>query len=55
MAKNKEKGRPSGPAKEPINIYMLKDRAKKLRILATQEQKTISIVVENALEHTYGI
>lgn len=55
MAKKKEKGRPLGPEKEPLNIYILKDRAKRLRNFAVKEQKTISIVVENALEQTYGI
>jgi len=55
MAKKREKGRPNGPAKEPLNIYIRRDRAKKLRDFAIKEQKTISIVVENALEQTYGL
>lgn len=41
--KNKEK-------KEPVNIYMSSKRAHRLRIAAAEQQKTISIVVENALE-----
>lgn len=58
MAKKKNSvrvGRPTGTEKEPLNIYMKKDRAKRLREFAVKEQKTISIVVENALEHTYGL
>lgn len=55
MAKKKDLGRPSGPQKEPLNIYMRSDRAKRLREFAVKEQKTISIVVENALEQQYGI
>lgn len=41
--KNKEK-------KEPVNIYINSKRAHRLRIAAAEQQKTISIVVENALE-----
>jgi excinuclease UvrABC nuclease subunit len=41
--------------KEPLNIYINKERAAKLRGFARDEQKTISIVVENALEAQYGI
>ncbi len=54
MAKKKEIGRPAGPEKEPVNVSILRTRAKKLREFAAKEQKTISIVVENALE-SYGI
>lgn len=54
MAK-KKKGRPKGNKKEPINIYMDCGRAASLRKLAFDEQKTISIIVENSLEKTYGI
>lgn len=55
MAKKKVKGRPKGSQKEALNIYIHKERAGKLRGLAKNEQKTISIVVENALEAQYGI
>jgi len=55
MAKKKGKGRPKGSEKEPLNIYIHKERAAKLRGFAKDEQKTISIVVENALEAQYGI
>jgi hypothetical protein len=55
MAKKKSKGRPKGSEKEPLNIYIHKERAAKLRGFARDEQKTISIVVENALEAQYGI
>jgi hypothetical protein len=55
MAKKNKTGRPKGADKEPVNIYMNKDRAQKLRELAVTEQKTISIMVENALETSYGI
>jgi hypothetical protein len=55
MAKIKKSGRPKGSEKEPMNIYINKGRAQKLRELATEEQKTISIMVENALETSYGI
>lgn len=41
--KNKEK-------KEAVNIYMNSKRAQRLRLAAVTQQKTISIVVENALE-----
>lgn len=54
MAK-KKKGRPKGDKKEPVNIYMESGRAANLRKLAVTEQKTISILVENALEGTYKI
>lgn len=50
MAKKKKIGRPEGVKKEPVNIYMSKDRAARLRSAAKEQQKTISIVVENALE-----
>lgn len=55
MAKKKAKGRPKGSEKEPMNIFVRKDRAKRLREFAVKEQKTISIVVENALEAQYGL
>lgn len=57
-AKSKKKqlvGRPSGPEKKPLNIYMRLERIDKLKTLAQKEQKTISIMVENALEKSYGI
>ena len=55
MTKKKKVGRPIGSDKEPMNIYVHKERAGKLRELAIKEQKTISVVVENALEAQYGI
>jgi hypothetical protein len=55
MAKSNKMGRPLGPKKEAVNVSMLCDRAKKLRELAKNEQKTISIMVENAIEQTYSI
>lgn len=55
MAKKRSKGRPTGQKKEPMNIFITCDRAAKLRELAIEEQKTISIMVENALETQYGI
>ena len=55
MAKKNKVGRPQGSDKEPMNIYVHKERAGKLRKLALDQQKTISIVVENALEKQYGI
>lgn len=54
-AKKRKVGRPTGSEKEPINIYVRKDRAQRLREFAVKEQKTISIVVENALEAQYGL
>lgn len=54
MGKNKEIGRPAGPKKEPVNVSILKTRAKNLRQFAVKEQKTISTIVENALD-SYGI
>lgn len=54
MPKNKEIGRPAGPKKEPVNVSILRTRAKNLRQFAVKEQRTISTVVENALE-AYGI
>lgn len=55
MAKKLKVGRPKGSDKEPMNIYVHKERAAKLREFARDEQKTISIVVENALQAAYGI
>lgn len=55
MAKKRKVGRPAGLEKEPMNIFIKKDRAAKLRDLAKTEQKTISIMVENALEAQYGL
>lgn len=55
MAKKRKIGRPSGSEKEAVNVYIHKDRAANLRQLAKDEQKTISIMVENALEKTYAI
>lgn len=55
MAKKRKVGRPKGSDKEAVNIYIHKKRAASLRELAVTEQKTISIVVENALERSYGI
>lgn len=50
MAKN-TLGRPKNKEKkEAVNIYMNSKRAHRLRIAAAEQQKTISIVVENALE-----
>lgn len=53
--KKAKRGRPPGTDKEPMNIYVKKDRAQRLRDFAVKEQKTISIVVENALEQAYGL
>lgn len=55
MAKKQKIGRPKGSEKEAMNIYINKTRAGKLRDYARDEQKTISIVIENALEKQYGI
>lgn len=55
MAKTNKIGRPAGSEKEPMNVFVTKDRAKKLRELAKKEQRTISILVENALNSAYGI
>lgn len=55
ISKKRKPGRPLGSEKEPVNVYMKKDRAQRLREFAVKEQKTISIVVENALEAQYGI
>jgi hypothetical protein len=44
-----------GSNKEPINIYIHKERAAKLRELAITDQRTVSVIVERALEQTYGI
>jgi len=57
MAKKQKKsrGRPKGAEKEAMNLYITKDRAERLREFAGTEQKAISIIVENALENTYGI
>jgi len=55
MAKKRKIGRPQGSEKEPVNVYMHTERAQKLRELAVKEQKTISVMVENALEESYGI
>lgn len=55
IAKKRKPGRPLGAEKEPVNVYINKIRAQRLREFAVKEQKTISIVVENALERQYGI
>lgn len=55
MAKKKKVGRPNGSEKEALNVYIHKGRAASLRALAKDEQKTISIMVENALEKAYSI
>lgn len=55
ITKKRKAGRPRGSDKEPMNIYIKKERAQKLREFAVKEQKTISIVVENALHQSYGL
>jgi hypothetical protein len=55
MAKKTKPGRPKGSKKEPMNIYISTDRAEKLRDYAREQQKTISILVENALQEQYGL
>lgn len=52
---NKAVGRPKGPKKIPVNIFMTEGRRKRLQELSIKEQKTQSILVENSLEKTYGI
>lgn len=54
MAKKSVLGRPKGEKKKPLNIYMKLDRIDRLKKYAFDEQKTISIVVENALD-AFGI
>jgi len=48
-------GRPKGVKKSPVNIYMEDKRIERLRKFAFKEQKTVSIVVENALRIAYEI
>jgi hypothetical protein len=55
MAKKQKVGRPKGSNKVPMNIFINVNRADRLRALAVEQQKTISIMVENALETSYGI
>lgn len=55
MAKKRGVGRPAGPLKEPLNLFIGVKRKQKLVELAKEQQRTISIVVENALESAYGI
>lgn len=55
MAKKRVLGRPKGPDKVAVNIFMTRDRKKRLKDLSAKEQKTQSILVENSLENTYGI
>ena len=47
-------GRPRGLEKEPVNVLMGCERAQRLREYAVKDQRTISNVVENALE-AFGI
>lgn len=54
MVKKLSRGRPKGSEKEPVNVYINKERAQRLRQFAFNAQKTISIIVENALDG-YGI
>lgn len=55
MAKKVKQGRPAGPKKVPVNIFMTEDRRDRLKNLSVKEQKTQSILVENSLQATYGI
>lgn len=55
MAKKRNIGRPKGPKKVAVNLSIREDRAARLKELADKEQKTQSILVENALESTYEI
>jgi hypothetical protein len=55
MEKTKKVGRPKGLKKSPVNIYMEDKRIERLKKFAFKEQKTISIIVENALDIAYGI
>ena len=55
MTKTKSIGRPKGEKKEPMNLSIGVKRARALRLLAVSSQKTISIMVENALEAQYKI
>ncbi len=48
-------GRPQGPEKKPLNIYMEVARIGKLRVLAKEQRRNISTVVEDALHETFGI
>lgn len=58
MAKKPKKpqiGRPKGEEKVAVNLFMTKARKERLKDFAKTEQKTQSIIVENALEKAYGI
>lgn len=48
-------GRPSGPKKKALNIYIEVERLDNLRELAANQQRNISTLVVNALFKTYGI
>lgn len=59
MAKKTKKpqiGRPAGLEKKvPVNLFMTKTRKDRLKEYAAKEQKTQSIIVENALQQAFGI
>lgn len=55
MAKKNKVGRPKGIKKVPLNLSISEIRAQKLAELAASQQKTKSILVENALRDQYGI
>lgn len=55
MAKKNKIGRPKGSEKKALNIYLQGVMIDKLKDLAIEEKRTISAMVENALETAYGI
>lgn len=50
QAKKGSIGRPAGPPKEAINLFIKRESAKKLRKFAKITKQTNSIVVETALD-----
>lgn len=50
MAKNKVFGRPKGPNKKAINVFLPIEKITKLKERAETDHRTISTVVELALE-----
>lgn len=55
MAKKNKIGRPKGSHKKALNIYLKDVMIDELKDLAEKEKRTISAMVETALETSYGL
>lgn len=55
MAKKTILGRPKGPKKVPLNVYVTVERKKKAKAKARELKWGVSTLIETALEKAYGI